>query len=112
MPKDATGVLSEIKKGFISKKLKEGLRGDGRKLDEFREIVIEPNYVPRAQGSAFVKLGRTKVVVGVKIESGEPFPDTPNLGVMTTNVEMLPMAFPTFEPGPPNEESIEIARVV
>jgi exosome complex component RRP42 len=112
MPKDATGVLSEIKKGFISKKLKEGLRGDGRRLDQYREIVIEPNYVPRAQGSALVKLGKTKVVVGVKIESGEPFPDTPNMGVMTTNVEMLPMAFPTFEPGPPNEESIEIARVV
>ncbi|EQD46378.1 exosome complex RNA-binding protein, partial [mine drainage metagenome] len=57
-------------------------------------------------------LGRTKVVCGVKIEAGEPFPDTPNQGVLTTNVELLPMAFPTFEAGPPSEDSIEIARVV
>ncbi len=112
MPKDASGILSEIKKGYISKKLKEGTRADQRKLDEFRTIRIEPNFIPRAQGSAFVNLGKTKVLVGVKVESGEPFPDTPNQGVLTTNVEMLPMAFPTFEPGPPNEESIEIARVV
>ncbi|MHB1439406.1 MAG: exosome complex protein Rrp42 [Cuniculiplasma sp.] len=112
MPKDARGVLSEIKKGYISKRLKEGLRGDQRKLSEFRTIRIEPNFIPRAQGSAFVHLGKTKVLVGIKVESGEPFPDTPNQGVLTTNVEMLPMAFPTFEPGPPNEDSIEIARVV
>lgn len=112
MPKDGLGILSEIKKEFILKSLKDGKRGDGRKLNEFRKINITTGYVPRAHGSAYVELGHTKILVGVKIEEGEPFPDTPNLGVMTTNVEMLPMAFPTFEPGPPNEDSIEIARVV
>lgn len=112
MPKDASGVLSEIKRGHIEMKLKEGMRENGRKLDEFRKINIQTNYIPRANGSAFVNLGNTKILVGIKVESGEPFPDTPNLGVLTTNVEMLPMAFPTFEPGPPNDESIEIARVV
>ena len=29
-----------------------------------------------------------------------------------TNCEMLPMADPSFEPGPPSEDSIELARVV
>lgn len=112
MPRDEAGILSEIKKDYIRKKLKEGKRADDRGLEEFREIKIQTNYVPRAAGSAFVNLGKTKIVAGVKIESGEPFPDTPNKGVMTTNVELLPMAFPTFEAGPPNENSIEIARVV
>ncbi len=112
MPKDASGILSQIKKGYIEKKLQEGLREDGRKPEDYRKINIETNYIPRAQGSAFVHLGKTKVLVGIKVESGEPFPDTPNQGVLSTNVEMLPMAFPTFEPGPPNEDSIEIARVV
>jgi exosome complex component RRP42 len=112
MPRDALGVLSEIKRSFITKQLKEGKRGDGRGLQDFREATITTNYVPRAAGSAMVKLGRTRVLAGVKIESGEPFPDTPNSGVLTTNVELLPMAFPTFEAGPPNEISIEIARVV
>ncbi|MCL5783651.1 MAG: exosome complex protein Rrp42 [Candidatus Thermoplasmatota archaeon] len=112
MPRDEAGILSEIKRDYILNKLKEGKRGDGRLTTEFREISIQQNYVPRAAGSAVVKLGKTKVIAGVKIESGEPFPDTPNLGVLTTNVELLPMAFPTFEAGPPNENSIEIARVV
>jgi len=112
MPRDALGVLSEIKRSFITKQLKEGKRGDGRGVLDFREASITTNYVPRAAGSAMVQLGKTRVLAGVKIESGEPFPDTPNSGVLTTNVELLPMAFPTFEAGPPNETSIEIARVV
>lgn len=112
MPRDEAGILSEIKRDYILKKLKEGKRDDGRTPSEYREVVIQTNYIPRAAGSAMVQLGKTKIVAGVKIESGEPFPDTPNMGVLTTNVELLPMAFPTFEAGPPNENSIEIARVV
>ena len=50
--------------------------------------------------------------MGVKIEVGEPFPDTPNEGVLTVNAELVPLASPTFEPGPPDENSIELARVV
>ena len=112
MPRDEAGILSEIKRDYILSKIKEGKRDDGRAIADFREIESQTNYVPRAAGSAFVKLGKTKIVAGIKIESGEPFPDTPNQGVLTTNVELLPMAFPTFESGPPNETSIEIARVV
>ena len=56
MPKDALGVLSEIKKSFITKQIKEGRRGDGRKPDEYRELRIQTNYVPRANGSALVEL--------------------------------------------------------
>lgn len=112
LPRDEVGILSEIKRSYIVRKLKDGVRVDGRKPDEFRNVVIQTGFIPRASGSAMVTLGRTKIVAGVKIESGEPFPDTPNQGVLTTNVEMLPMAFPTFEAGPPSEASIEIARVV
>ncbi len=112
MPRDELGILSEIKKNFILRKLSDGVRGDGRKFDEFREISIQTNYVPRAAGSAMVTIGKTRILAGVKIEIGEPFPDTPNQGVLTTNVELLPISFPTFESGPPNEVSIEISRVV
>ena len=30
----------------------------------------------------------------------------------TTDIELLPMAFPTFESGPPSEQAIEYSRVV
>jgi exosome complex component RRP42 len=59
-----------------------------------------------------VLLGKTEVLVGVKVETGEPFPDTPNEGVQTVNAELVPLASPTFEPGPPDENSIELARIV
>jgi exosome complex component RRP42 len=46
------------------------------------------------------------------MQPGEPYPDTPDTGVIITNVELVPMASPSFEPGPPREDAIEIARVV
>jgi exosome complex component RRP42 len=59
-----------------------------------------------------VYLGKTKVLAGVKIQTGTPFEDTPNEGILTVNAEFVPLAFPTFETGPPDENSIELARVV
>jgi exosome complex component RRP42 len=51
-------------------------------------------------------------MAGIKIETGEPFSDVPNEGVLTVNAELVPLASPTFEPGPPDENSIELARIV
>ena len=97
---------------YIKKLLSQGSRIDGRGPNEFRKIEVIKNFIPRADGSALVKLGNTQVLVGVKIETGEPFPDTPNSGVLSTNAELVPLASPTFEAGPPGEEAIELARVV
>jgi exosome complex component RRP42 len=109
MPDD---ILVDIKKDYVLSKLRDGERIDGRKFDEFRKIEIYPNIFEKAEGSALVKLGNTQVVVGIKMQPGEPFPDTPDRGVIITNAELVPLASPTFEPGPPDEGSIELARVV
>jgi exosome complex component RRP42 len=77
-----------------------------------RPIKIEQGLIERAEGSARCLLGKSEVLAGVKVEIGEPFADTPNEGVMTVNTELVPLASPNFEPGPPDEKSIEIARVV
>ncbi|MEM2109844.1 MAG: exosome complex protein Rrp42 [Candidatus Odinarchaeota archaeon] len=105
-------IVSEIERNQIIAKIAKGKRLDGRSLDEYRSIKIETGIVGKADGSAKVELGDTKVIVGIKIDIGEPFPDTPNEGVITISAELLPMAFPTFEPGPPNFDAIELARVV
>lgn len=105
-------VMSDIKKGHIHKLLSTSRRVDGRALDQYREISIQTNYIESAQGSARVKLGNTDVLVGVKMEVGSPFPDTPDKGVLTTNAELIPMASPNFESGPPDENAIELARVI
>ncbi len=94
--------------GHISK----GFRLGGRKLDEYRKMVIETNPVEQAEGSAKVKIGDTEVVVGVKMDVGEPFPDTPDEGVLIVNAEFSPIASPEFELGPPRENAIELARIV
>jgi len=89
-----------------------GSRIDGRRFDEYRKINLRANLVENAEGSARCEIGDTKVVAGVKLEPGEPFPDSPNEGVLVVNAEFLPIASPEFEPGPPGEEAIEVARVV
>ncbi|AGB04744.1 RNase PH-related exoribonuclease [Aciduliprofundum sp. MAR08-339] len=110
--KFTAGVVPEMQRKYIHKLASQGTRVDGRNFDEIRELKIVRGKIPRAEGSALVELGRTKVLVGVKIEPGTPFPDTPAQGILTTNAELSPMASPTFEPGPPGEEAIELARVV
>jgi len=105
-------VVADLKRDHIAKLLDKGMRTDGRKFDELRPLKIETNFIGSAEGSARVRLGNTEVVVGVKLILGEPFPDTPNTGVLTTNAELIPMASDTFEGGPPDQESIEVARVI
>lgn len=104
--------LSDIMRDHICKLVARNERADGRGREEFRPLTITTGYVNSAEGSALVSLGDTKVLVGVKCMVGEPFPDTPDKGVLTTNAELIPLASETFESGPPGEESIEIARVV
>ena len=107
-----TNVISEIKKDFIYNLLLKGERIDGRIFDQYREISIQRDVIRKAEGSALVKLGSSQVLVGVKMQPGEPFQDTPNKGVIITNAELVPLASPSFEPGPPNEVGIELARLV
>jgi len=105
-------MVVRVKQKQIAQLIAKGKRLDGRGLKDYREIKVEQGIIERAEGSARVLLGATEVLVGVKIEVGEPFPDTPNEGVLTVNAELLPLASPTFEPGPPDENSIELARIV
>jgi len=105
-------MAAKVRAKRIAQMIASGKRSDGRGLNDYREIQIESGLIERAEGSARVRLGKTEVLVGVKIEIGEPFSDTPNAGVLTVNAELVPLASPTFEAGPPDENSIELARVV
>ncbi len=105
-------VVSRVKSESLISMLKRGLRSDQRDLVSPRNITIEVGVIEKANGSALVKLGKTQVLVGIKIEPGKPFPDTPDEGVLQVNSELVPMASPVFEPGPPDENAIELARVI
>lgn len=107
-----SSLVTRVRLKQIEQFIEKGKRLDERGLRDTREIKIEQGLIEKAEGSARVLLGKTEVLVGVKVETGEPFPDTPNEGVLTVNAELVPIASPNFEPGPPNEDSIELARVV
>ena len=94
-------VITHVKQKQIVQLIAKGKRLDGRGLTDYREIKVEQGTIERAEGSARVLLGRTEVLVGTKIEIGQPFSDTPNEGVLTVNAELVPLASSTFEPGPP-----------
>ncbi|MDD3791586.1 MAG: exosome complex protein Rrp42 [Candidatus Bathyarchaeota archaeon] len=107
-----SSLVTKVRLKQIEQLIENGKRLDDRGLLDTREIKIEQGIIEKAEGSARVLLGKTEVLVGVKVETGEPFPDTPDDGVMTVNAELVPLASPNFEPGPPDENSIELARVV
>lgn len=104
-------IIPEIIKESLTNLVKSGERSDKRSFDEYRDICLETGVIEKAEGSARVKIGKTQIMVGTKPQIGEPFSDTPNVGVLMTNSELIPMAAPDFEPGPPDERSVELARV-
>jgi len=104
--------LAKLEQKTVNDMILKGKRIDERGPLDYRPLTIMLGTVEKANGSAYVYLGKTKVLAGVKIQTGTPFEDTPNEGILTVNAEFTPIAYPTFETGPPDENSIELARVV
>jgi len=105
-------LIDELKKNKILDLLEEGKRVDGRAFDEPRQLEIETGFIPKANGSARIHLGNTQVVTGIKIQPDRPFPDTGDKGIFICTAEILPLAHPDVETGPPQPPVIELARVV
>jgi exosome complex component RRP42 len=105
-------IIPKMQVEQIVKSIKRGERLDGRGLLDYRPISVILSPIRKAEGSALVKLGRTQVIVGVKLELGAPFKDRPNEGVLQVHLEFVPLASPSFEPGPPDENAIEVARII
>lgn len=112
LSKKATIIIEHLRKQQMLDLLNKGKRLDGRSLDETRKLEIELDIVKKADGSSKVKLGNSEVVAGVKVETGEPFEGLEHKGALIVTAEILPTASPYIEPGPPDEETVELARVV
>lgn len=107
-----SSVLDQLKRREIVDLLAQGKRIDGRAFDQPRPLSIETGVIPKANGSARVRLGDTEIVTGIKIQPDKPFPDLGDKGIFICTAEILPLAHPDAEPGPPGEDVIELARVV
>lgn len=103
---------SELTKKRIADFLKENKRFDGRKALELRDLKIELGISNKAEGSARVKLGKTDIMVGVKMDVMAPYRDSPNEGVLSAGGELTQMSSERIESGPPQFDSIEVGRLM
>lgn len=104
-------LFSELTRRAVLDTAADGERMDGRAVDEVRHVDIQTGAIKNADGSALVSLGNTKVIAGVKLGLGSPFPDRPDEGALSTGAELSPLASSEFEAGPPSAEAVEVARV-
>jgi len=112
MSGEGIDMTSYVNAQRIRQYLKEGKRFDGRKPEEFRELIIEKNVSKKAEGSVRVRLGKTEVIVGVKLDVGTPYPDSRDKGNLMVTAEILPMSSQRIDLGPPKFEAIELGRVI
>lgn len=103
---------SNLTKNMLRKMFAEGKRFDARELLDYRDLEVMYEVSNKAEGSARVKLGKTDVVVGVKLQVSEPYPDSPEKGNLMASGDLLPLASPRFESGPPGFDAIELPRLV
>ncbi|MBR9706302.1 exosome complex protein Rrp42 [Candidatus Pacearchaeota archaeon] len=104
--------LPNINKKRIESLLSQDKRLDERKLFDYRDIIIETGISGNAEGSARVRIGKTEVIVGVKLGTQTPYTDHEDEGTMITGMEFSPMCGERYEGGPPKINAIETARVV
>ncbi len=108
MTMDTTNMnIENFKKMFAAEK-----RFDDRGLLDHRPLEVSYDVSNKAEGSARVKLGKTDVVVGVKLQVGTPYPDSPDKGNLMVSGDLLPLASPRYEIGPPKFNAIELPRLV
>ncbi len=83
--------MKKYKKNYLISLLNEGLRLDNRGFFDYRKIKLKKGVIKNAEGSAYVEIGNTKVLCGVKIEISEPFPEFPEEGIIITNLDLTPL---------------------
>ncbi|MBI3334613.1 exosome complex protein Rrp42 [Candidatus Pacearchaeota archaeon] len=105
--KSAGITIDTFKKLFTA-----GKRFDGRGLMEYRPFEVNFEVSNCAEGSARVRLGKSEVIVGVKMNIDKPYPDSPDKGNLMVSADLLPLASPRFEAGPPKFDAIELPRLV
>ncbi len=89
-------------------------RVDGRKVDELRPIKIETGIIPNADGSAYIEMGRNKIVAGV-YGPREMHPkrlSKPNKGVLRVRYHMSPFSVDPRRSPAPSRRDTEISMVM
>ncbi|XP_077983852.1 exosome complex component RRP45-like isoform X2 [Glandiceps talaboti] len=104
-----TAKTSNIEKDFVLNCIRNGKRLDGRQPYDIRHVKVS---FGKDRGCCEVQLGDTRVLCQVSCEIVEPRQNRPTEGGIYFNVELSPMASPTFEVGRQSEFAVEITRLL
>jgi exosome complex component RRP41 len=91
----------------------QGIRTDGRKIDELRPVRIEAGILKNADGSAYIEFGKNKIMVAV-YGPKEVHPKHMALsdrGVLRCRYHMAPFSVEERKNPAPSRREIEISKI-
>ncbi len=92
----------------------EGLRHDGRKLDELRPVKIEVGVLKNADGSSYIQFGKNKIIVAVygPKEVHPKHSALPDRSLLRCRYHMSPFSTDERKNPAPSRREIEISKVI
>jgi len=123
-------LISPSEKDFITKGIEADIRNDGRTRIAYRDFTIETGIVSQASGSCRLRLSKTDVLIGVKVEIGDIISNTTSdnnneqeqdivnsqnesdKGRIVCSVECSPSASRDFEGKGANDINNELSQIM
>jgi len=92
----------------------EGIRHDGRRLDELRPVRMKVGVLNNADGSALVEFGRTRVLAAVygPKEPVQKFALLPDKATLRVRYHMAPFSTEERKSPAPSRREIELTKVI
>ncbi|RZN56859.1 MAG: exosome complex exonuclease Rrp41 [Candidatus Methanomethylicota archaeon] len=92
----------------------DGRRLDGRRFDEIRPIKFKIGILKNADGSAYIELGKTKVIVGVygPRELHPKHLAVPDRCIIQARYHMAPFSVKERKSPAPSRREIELSKVI
>ena len=91
-----------------------GIRSDGRKVNETRKVSIKAGVLKNANGSAYIEFGENKILVGVygpRDVHPKHMSDT-DTGILRCRYHMAPFSVGERKNPAPSRREIEISKVI
>src|SRR5487761_22415 len=92
----------------------QGLRVDGRKIDEMRPVKIEVGILKNADGSAYIEFGKNKILAAVygPKEVHPKHNALPDRSLLRCRYHMVPFSTEERKNPAPSRREIEISKVI
>lgn len=91
-----------------------GIRIDGRRVDELRPVKIEVGVLKNADGSAYIEHGKNKIIVAVygPKATHPKFMSLPDRAILRCRYHMAPYSTEERKPPQPSRREIELSKVI